>query len=203
MNDQTACMTLTGPDGTEAGPFSMDQLTAASAQVVEPLTAQAAALVIEHKKCSTSFVQRQLAIGYNKAAGIVEALEALGVVTASDHVGHREVVATEVPKELELASAAQKMVSRPMKETEADVEVRDKAYRVTANELRSFVERVERLDAEKKDIADQQKEVMAEARSRGYDVKILRKVVALRKREADDIAEEEAVLDMYREALGM
>ena len=79
----------------------------------------------------------------------------------------------------------------------------DATYRVTANELRQFVERVERLEAEKKDIADQQKEVMAEAKARGYDTKVLRKVIALRKRDADDIAEEEAVLEMYKQALGM
>ncbi|MEQ6247714.1 DUF2312 domain-containing protein [Sulfitobacter sp. HNIBRBA3233] len=79
----------------------------------------------------------------------------------------------------------------------------DANYRVTANELRQFVERIERLDAEKKDLAEQQKEVMAEAKSRGYDTKVLRKVIALRKREPDDIAEEEAVLEMYKEALGM
>jgi uncharacterized protein (UPF0335 family) len=79
----------------------------------------------------------------------------------------------------------------------------DTTYRVTADELRQFVERYERLEAEKKDIAEQQKEVMAEAKSRGYDTRVLRKVVALRKRDKDDIAEEEAVLEMYREALGM
>mgnify|MGYP000533618708 FL=1 len=79
----------------------------------------------------------------------------------------------------------------------------DATYRVTANELRQFVERIERLDSEKKDLAEQQKEVMAEAKSRGYDTKVLRKIIALRKREADDIAEEEAVLEMYKEALGM
>lgn len=77
------------------------------------------------------------------------------------------------------------------------------SYRVTADELRQFIERFERLEMEKKDIADQQKEVMAEAKSRGYDTKVMRKVIALRKREADDIAEEEAVLEMYKEALGM
>ena len=76
-------------------------------------------------------------------------------------------------------------------------------YRVTAGEQRQFIERFERLDAEKKDIADQQKEVMAEAKARGYDTKVMRKVIALRKRDKDDIAEEEAVLDMYKEALGM
>jgi len=77
------------------------------------------------------------------------------------------------------------------------------SYRVTADELRQFIERFERLEAEKKYIAEQQKEVMAEAKARGYDTKVLRKVVALRKRDADDIAEEEAMLEMYKEALGM
>ena len=77
------------------------------------------------------------------------------------------------------------------------------SYRVTADELRQFIERFERLDAEKKDIADQQKEVMAEAKSRGYDTRVIRKVVALRKRDKDDIAEEEAVLELYKECLGM
>ena len=77
------------------------------------------------------------------------------------------------------------------------------SYRVTADELRQFIERFERLEVEKKDIADQQKEVMAEAKGRGYDTKVMRKVIALRKRDRDDIAEEEAVLEMYKEALGM
>ncbi|MEM7596772.1 MAG: DUF2312 domain-containing protein [Pseudomonadota bacterium] len=79
----------------------------------------------------------------------------------------------------------------------------DASYRVTADELRQFIERFERLEAEKRDLADQQKEVMAEAKARGYDTKVMRKVIALRKRDKDDIAEEEAVLEMYKEALGM
>lgn len=79
----------------------------------------------------------------------------------------------------------------------------DATYRVTATELHSFIERVERLEAEKKDIADTLKEVFAEAKARGYDVPILKKVIALRRRDPDEVAEEEAVLDMYREALGL
>ena len=77
------------------------------------------------------------------------------------------------------------------------------AYNVTADELRQFIERFEQLDSEKKDVAEQQKELMAEAKGRGYDTKVLRKVVALRKRKPDEIAEEEAVLEMYKQALGM
>ncbi len=82
-------------------------------------------------------------------------------------------------------------------------EISDATYRVTADELRQFIERIERLDAEKKDLAEQQKEVMAEAKARGYDTKVMRKIIALRKRDADDVAEEEAVLELYKEALGM
>lgn len=77
------------------------------------------------------------------------------------------------------------------------------AYAVTADELRQFIERFEQLESEKKDVAEQQKELMAEAKGRGYDTKVMKKVVALRKRKPDDIAEEEAVLEMYKAALGM
>ncbi len=76
-------------------------------------------------------------------------------------------------------------------------------YRVAAGELRAFIERVERLESEKQAAAEQIKEVFAEAKARAYDTKIIRKVIALRKRDKDDIAEEEAVLQMYLEAMGM
>lgn len=77
------------------------------------------------------------------------------------------------------------------------------SYAVTANELRQFIERAEQLAAEKKDIGEQEKELFAEANGRGYDTKVMRKVIALRKRKPDDIAEEDAVLEMYKSALGM
>ncbi|GLT08012.1 hypothetical protein GCM10007928_02430 [Sulfitobacter porphyrae] len=79
----------------------------------------------------------------------------------------------------------------------------DASFRVASNELRQFIERIERLEAEKKDIADQIKEVFGEAKSRGYLVMAIRKIIALRKRDKDDVAEEEAVIQMYKEALGM
>lgn len=79
----------------------------------------------------------------------------------------------------------------------------DATYHVTAEELRQFIEQYEHLEAEKKDIADQQKEVMAEAKGRGYDTRVMRKVIAMRKRDRDDLAEEEAVLELYKAALGM
>ena len=76
-------------------------------------------------------------------------------------------------------------------------------YNVTADELKQFIERVEQLAAEKKDIGEQEKELFAEAKGRGYDTKVMRKIIALRKRQPDDIAEEEAVLELYKQALGM
>lgn len=76
-------------------------------------------------------------------------------------------------------------------------------YDVTAEELTQFVERAEHLIAEKKDITEQEKELYAEAKGRGYDTKILKKVIALRARNAEEVAEEEAVLEMYKKALKM
>ncbi|RWR26804.1 DUF2312 domain-containing protein [Sinirhodobacter populi] len=79
----------------------------------------------------------------------------------------------------------------------------DAAYNIAADELRQFIEQFEQLEAEKKDIAEQQKEVMAEAKGRGYDTTVMRKIIAIRKRDKDDLAEEEAVLDLYKAAMGM
>ncbi len=95
------------------------------------------------------------------------------------------------------------MARTPMKDDADFRKHNQQAYDVTADELRQFIERMEQLESEKKDIAEQQKEVMAEAKGRGYDTRVMRKIIALRKRKPDDIAEEEAVLEMYKAALGM
>jgi uncharacterized protein (UPF0335 family) len=77
------------------------------------------------------------------------------------------------------------------------------AYSVTADELRAFIERYELIDAEKKDLSEQQKEIMSEAKGRGYDTARIKEIIALRKRSPDDVAEAEAVLELYKSALGM
>ena len=79
----------------------------------------------------------------------------------------------------------------------------DATYNVAADELRQFIEQYEHLEAEKKDITEQQKEVMSEAKARGYDTKVMKKIIAIRKRDKNDLAEEEAILDVYMAALGM
>tara|TARA_R110000744_G_scaffold289502_3_gene400411 strand:+ start:8324 stop:8584 length:261 start_codon:yes stop_codon:yes gene_type:complete len=79
----------------------------------------------------------------------------------------------------------------------------EKSYRVIAAELNQFIERMERLDAEKKDLTEMQKEVMAEAKGSGYDTAAIRKIIAQRKIDPNDFAENEAVVEIYKEALGM
>jgi uncharacterized protein (UPF0335 family) len=73
----------------------------------------------------------------------------------------------------------------------------------TDDRLRLLIERVERLEEEKKGIADDIRDVYAEAKAVGYDAKIMREVVKLRKMSPDDRAERDAILDTYRAALGM
>ena len=70
-------------------------------------------------------------------------------------------------------------------------------------QLKAIVERIERLEEEKKTIAADIKEVYAEAKGNGFDIKILRKVISLRKKEPAERSEEEAMIDLYLAALGM
>ncbi|BAT57753.1 hypothetical protein GJW-30_1_00263 [Variibacter gotjawalensis] len=74
---------------------------------------------------------------------------------------------------------------------------------VARDQLKAFVERIERLEEEKKTISDDLKDVYAEAKANGYDTKALRTVVRLRKQDKDERAEQEAILDTYLAALGM
>lgn len=222
---------------------------------------------------STSFIQRKLNIGYNKAARLIERMEEMAVVSKANHVGKREVRSPDdLRKALAIrdevidivegdegkakimldalvsglratpetsatmavqtadgtitvpfdpatlrASVKAHLEGKPL--TRAQIEamqkhkpnpdapelppIHDHHYAVTADELRQFIERAEQLEREKKDIADQEKDLFAEAKGRGYDTKVMRKVIALRKRKPDEIAEEEAVLESYKAALGM
>lgn len=74
---------------------------------------------------------------------------------------------------------------------------------IAAAQLRAFVERIERLEEEKKSIADDIKDVYGEAKGTGFDTKVLRQVVRLRKQEPTEREEQEALLDLYMHALGM
>jgi uncharacterized protein (UPF0335 family) len=73
----------------------------------------------------------------------------------------------------------------------------------TAGQLKAFIERIERLEEEKRQIADDVKDVYAEAKANGFDAKILRKIISLRRQDADERREQEAILETYLRALGM
>ncbi len=85
----------------------------------------------------------------------------------------------------------------------ADDITAESAQTVAAGQLRSFIERIERLEEEKKTIADDIKEVFAEAKGTGFDVKAMRTLIRLRKKDQAERQEEEAILDLYMAALGM
>ena len=74
---------------------------------------------------------------------------------------------------------------------------------VAADELRLLIERAERLEEEKKGIADDIKDVMAEAKSRGYDAKAIRAIMRIRKQKREQYQEEQSILEVYMQALGM
>jgi uncharacterized protein (UPF0335 family) len=74
---------------------------------------------------------------------------------------------------------------------------------VNAGHLRAFIERIEKLEEEKKALADDIKDVYAEAKGTGFDIKVLRKIVSIRRQDKDKRREEEEILDLYLAALGM
>ena len=74
---------------------------------------------------------------------------------------------------------------------------------ISTDQLRTTIERVEHLEAEKRNIADDIKQVFAEAKSNGFDVKIIREIIKRRAKDASEIEEEEFILDTYLRALGM
>jgi uncharacterized protein (UPF0335 family) len=82
-------------------------------------------------------------------------------------------------------------------------DVTDTSQTVAAGQLRAFIERIERLEEEKKTIADDIKEVYAEAKGTGFDTKAVRTIIRLRKKDQAERQEEEAILDLYKAALGM
>ena len=74
---------------------------------------------------------------------------------------------------------------------------------IAADRLRSLIERIERLEEERKALGSDIKDIYAEAKSAGFDVKVLRQLIRIRKEEPADVEEQETLLDVYRRALGM
>lgn len=166
----------------------------APANITEPADyARAVALVQEHNKASTSYLQRQMRVAYNAAAKMIEQMESDGIVSAPDHVGRRTVLSADAPASVPLLAEEQLSIPVDMPE----------AKRPPDDRLRLLIERVERLAEERKGISDDIRDVYAEAKAVGYDVPIMRQIVRLRKMKPDDRREMEAIRDTYLCGLGM
>ena len=85
----------------------------------------------------------------------------------------------------------------------AETEDKPETGGIAADRLRSLIERVERLEEERKALGDDIKDIFAEAKSAGFDVKVIRQLIRIRKQEPSDVEEHESLLDLYRRALGM
>lgn len=188
---------------------------------------KAVKLITEYGNVSTSYLQREMRIGYNRAARLIEQMEKEGIVTPVDALGKRYLVES-VERAIETAN---KICSIAEKTGQSPDEVFDKASEmighnsgetphssvtkaairgeskdvggVAGQRLSSFVERVERLEEEKAALMEDIKEVYAEAKGVGFDVKQIRKLITLRKMDTEKRHEEEAILDLYKSAIGM
>lgn len=153
--------------------------------------ARAVATVQEHGKTAVSWLQRQMGIGYNAAAKMIEQMESDGIVSAPNHVGKRDLLSSKAPA----PSVAEEQMTIPVDLPEA--------HRAPDDKLRLLIERIERLMEEKKAIADDIREVFGETKANGYDVRMTREMIRLRKMRADDRREMEALMETYRAALGL
>lgn len=180
-------------------------------------------LVAQTGKATTSHIQRHLQIGYNRAADIIEKLEKEGSISAPDAVGKREVSeklrrANDITQKIgEIAEATgttpakvfetakKKLEDRPAgpgHNSGDEPETKDVGG-VAGARLRAFLDRVERLEEEKSGIAEDIKDIFAEAKGVGFDVKTMRRILKLRKMDSQKRQEEEEILDLYLAAIGM
>ena len=177
---------------------------------VDVLYSQVVDFVNEQRKVSTSLIQRKFSIGYNRSARIIQDLEDNGVVSPTSATGGRIVLisgnVTEKTEADEMMEKEQNRVDTKKAESPElpiDQEVTADAQGVSGQRIKSFIERVERLEEEKKSIAEDIKEVYAEAKTSGFDSKIIRKIVSLRKVKVEQRREDGELLDLYMVAIGM
>lgn len=137
-------------------------------------------------------------------------------VTVTTAAGSRQVPEGEWPKLVKATLAAKAGRSRGAKAGQADIEDAGHAGvhpaqakreaevgGIAADRLRSIIERIERLEDERKALGSDIRDVLAEAKSAGFDVKVVRQVIRLRRQEPAAVEEAETLLDLYRQALGM
>jgi len=152
---------------------------------------EAVALVRECNKPSISWLQRQLRIGYNAAAQLIKRMESEGIVSAPDHVGRRFLIGEDG-----------KPAGTPEQQMTIPVDLPNR-HREADERLRLLIERIERLEEEKKGVGDDIRDCYSEGKAVGYDVKIMRQIVRIRRMKPDDRREMESLLDTYKAALGL
>ena len=168
----------------------------------------AKALVLQHQKASISWLQRQMRVGYNVASRHIELMELEGVVSAPDHFGRRTVLQQADGTLQKLAEIVASVSSRIRTDANGDAQMTipvdlPEQHRAPDDRLRLLIERIERLEEEKKGIGGDIKDVYAEAKATGYDAKIMRQIVQLRKMTPENRREMEVVLETYKTALGI
>lgn len=191
-------------------------------QVVDPLYVRAVKVVQDENKCSVSFIQRVLALGYNAAARLVERMEREGVVSKPDHLGKRVVFhVAEDPARVAEPDPAPPVDEAPpipddlhpndAQEAAADREAGKKPHNaqapgsnmVSGTELLGYAERIERqrerIAAEKQAEAD----IFAELKGRGHDTTVFKNILKERSQKPSAREEQMALTDLYRAAMGM
>lgn len=197
----------------------------------DELYGKAAQFIIETNNVSTSAIQRHLKIGYNRTARIMEALQNNGIVTEPNPVGKRTITEKGIKSQQTVNKIIDIEVDiNPHVCPENKGKITKKAAGIGHNSkdaphssvtkaaikgnsqdvggvagqrLTSFMERLERLNEEKAALMEDIKEVYAEAKGVGFDVKTIRKIVALRKMDTEKRRESEELLDLYKTAVGM
>jgi uncharacterized protein (UPF0335 family) len=151
----------------------------------------AVALLATDGKASTSYIQRKLQLNYNSAAAIVERMQAEGLVSAPDHRGVRTIMEP---------TATGNLTHDRQNSTEGQPVAKSGFAK---EHLKSFIDRIERLEEERNALTADIREVYSELKGSGFDSKIVRQVVRLRKLDKADFQEQEAILDLYLTALDM
>lgn len=159
-------------------------------------------LIKENQRTSVSYIQRKLKIGYNTASAIIEQLQEDGIISAPDNLGRCEVLIApkddpNLGKVLKRKDVPDEPVLEPVAEKDAEV------GGIAVDRLRSLIERIERLQEEAQGIASDIRDIFAEAKSAGFDVKIMRECIKQRKMNAADRDEQEYLLETYKKALDL
>ncbi len=175
----------------------------------EGLYKKALSIIEKKSVVTTSFVQRELKIGYVTAAKLIDAMEEAGVISEANHVGKRKVIVKPDNQDNVADILIEEEANRIDEEKSLKPDLpgighnSDNVKETSSARLKSFIERIERLEEEKAALAEDIKEIYGEAKAVGYDTKTIRKIVRLRKTNVEKRREEEELLELYKAALGM